>query len=311
MIGKWHPRRLHAGLANASRERIGVLFAVIAALGFSFKAILVKLAYLAAPVEAITLLGLRMAFSLPFFLWVGFSSSRKAPPIPRRDWIALIVLGLLGYYASSILDFIGLKYITAGLERLILFTYPTLAVLISVLFLGHRLHRLEVFAILLSYFGIGLACAHDLTVSAELSTVLIGAGFVFGASLTFAIYLAGSAPLIQRLGSARFTALAMVVSTVAIAMHFLVTEPFTELVQPWPIYAYGAAMALLSTVLPAFLLSAAIDRIGSPRTVLIGTLGPVLTIFFSWWLLHEPLSVEQIIGTVLVVVGVILVGKKR
>lgn len=123
-----------------SNERLGVALAVLAAFGFSFKAIFVKLAYAVAPVEAVTLLALRMAFSLPVFLWVGLVESRSAPPLSRRDWGALVVLGLLGYYASSMFDFLGLQYISAGLERLILFTYPTLTLLIGVLFLGRPLN---------------------------------------------------------------------------------------------------------------------------------------------------------------------------
>ena len=122
-----------------SNERLGVALAVLAAFGFSFKAIFVKLAYAVAPVEAVTLLALRMAFSLPVFLWVGLVESRSAPALSRRDWGALVALGLLGYYASSMFDFLGLQYISAGLERLILFTYPTLTVLIGVLFLGSAL----------------------------------------------------------------------------------------------------------------------------------------------------------------------------
>ena len=115
-----------------SAERLGIALAVLAAFGFSFKAIFVKLAYAAAPVEAVTLLSLRMVFSLPVFLWVGIVYSRSAPPLSRRDWCVLLALGMLGYYGASILDFLGLRYISAGLERLILFTYPTLTLLIGV-----------------------------------------------------------------------------------------------------------------------------------------------------------------------------------
>lgn len=293
-----------------SAERKGVFFAVLAALGFSFKAIFVKLAYAAAPVDAVTLLSLRMVFALPAFVWVGFVSSQSAPPLSRRDWGVLVALGLLGYYGASIFDFIGLQYISAGLERLILFTYPMLTVLIGVLFMGKTMERREVGALVLSYVGIGLAFAHDLQVAAEMRTVLIGAAFVFASSLSYAFYLAGSAPVIQRLGSARFTALAMLVSTAATQLHFLATQPVSAYIQPLPIYAYGAAMALFSTVLPVFMQSAAIRCIGSAKAVLIGTLGPVLTIFFGWWLLGEPLSLAQMVGAGLVLAGVLLASRR-
>ena len=294
-------------------ERLGVAFALLAALGFSFKAIFVKLAYAvpqAVPVDAVTLLSLRMVFALPVFVWVGFHSSRSAPPLSRRDWLMLTALGLLGYYGASILDFVGLRYITAGLERLILFTYPTLTIAIGVLFMGKTASRREIGALALSYAGIGLAFVHDLQVAGETTTVLIGAAFVFGSALSYAFYQAGSEPAIRRLGAARFTALAMLVSTLATVLHFLIAQPITALTQPLPVYFYGAAMALFSTVLPVFMNSAAIRRIGSAKSVLIGTLGPILTIFFGWWLLDEPLSLAQMIGAGLVLAGVLLVSRR-
>jgi drug/metabolite transporter (DMT)-like permease len=293
-----------------SAERLGIALAVLAALGFSFKAIFVKLAYAAAPVEAVTLLSLRMVFALPVFLWVGFVASRSAPPLTRRDGAMLVVLGLLGYYASSMLDFLGLQYISAGLERLILFTYPTLTVLIGVFFMGKALEKRQIGAVVLTYAGIGLAFAHDLQVAGDMKTVLVGAAFVFGSALTYAMYSAGAEPAIRRLGSARFAALAMLVSTTATQIHFFATQPLAAFVQPLPIYGYGAAMALFSTVLPVFWQSAAIRRIGSARAVLIGTLGPVLTIFFGWWLLSEPISAAQLVGAGLVLAGVLLVSRK-
>lgn len=294
-----------------SAERLGILFAVLAAFGFSFKAIFVKLAYAAAPVDAVTLLTLRMTFALPVVLWAALYLCRAAPPLERKDWGLLIALGLLGYYGASILDFIGLQYITAGLERLILFIYPTLTVLIGVLFLGKRLEKRQMGALLLSYAGIGLAFAHDLQVADDINTVLIGAAFVFGSALSYALYSSGAEIAIHRLGTIRFAALAIIVSTVATQLHFLVSQPFSALVQPVPVYLYAAAMALFSTVLPVFWQSAAVRQIGAARTVLIGTLGPILTIFFGWLLLAEPLSFAQLAGAGLVLAGVLLVARRN
>ncbi len=296
---------------NWSAERMGIALAVLAAFGFSFKAIFVKLAYAAAPVDAITLLSLRMSFSLPVVLWVGFAAGRSAPPLNRKDWGILIVLGLLGYYGASILDFVGLQYISAGLERLILFVYPTLTVLIGVFFMGKSLEKRQIGALLLSYAGIGLAFAHDLQVAGDVNTVLVGAAFVFGSALSYALYSAGAEVAIHRLGAIRFAALAIVVSTVATQLHFLLTQPLSALIQPAPVYVYGAAMALFSTVLPVFWQSAAIRRIGSARAVLIGTLGPMLTIFFAWLLLSEPVSLAQLVGAGLVLAGVLLVTYQK
>lgn len=258
----------------------------------------------------VTLLALRMAFALPVFVWIGLRESRDAPPLTARDWTAVVVLGLLGYYGASIFDFIGLQYITAGLERLILFTYPTLTILISVLFFGHAAKRREMAALLLCYLGIAAAFAHDLGVAADAMAVWIGGGFVFASSLSYAAYLAGSARMIARLGAARFTALAMLVSTAATLIHFFATQPIGELIQPLPIYGYGIGMAVVSTVIPVFAQSAAIRRIGAGRAALIGTLGPLVTIALGWWLLGEAMSLWQLIGAALVVAGVVIAGRR-
>ncbi|MDK9725811.1 MAG: DMT family transporter [Sterolibacteriaceae bacterium MAG5] len=288
----------------------GLWLAILAAFGFSAKAIFVKLAYATAPVAAVTLLALRMVFALPVFVWVGLRASRNAAPLTRRDWGVVVMLGLLGYYGASIFDFLGLQYISAGLERLILFTYPTLTILISALFFGHRVGRREAGAIVLCYLGIAAAFAHDLGVSADTAAVWVGGGFVFASSLSYALYLAGSARMIARLGAARFTALAMLVSTAATLIHFFATQPLAALIQPLPIYAYGLGMAVLSTVIPVFAQSAAIRRIGSGRAALIGTVGPLATIVLGWWILGESLSAWQIGGAGLVVAGVVLVGRR-
>jgi len=293
-----------------STERMGVALAVLAAFGFSFKAIFVKLAYAAAPVDAITLLTLRMSFSLPIVLGVGLWIGRDAPPLARRDWGMLVALGLLGYYGSSILDFVGLQYISAALERLILFVYPTLTVLIGVLFMGKRLERRQVAALALSYAGIGLAFAHDLKIAGDTRAVWLGAAFVFGSALTYALYSAGTELAVRRLGAIRFAALAITVSTVATQLHFVASQPLSALVQPLPVYLYGAGMAIFSTVLPVFWQSVAIRRIGAARAVLIGTLGPVLTIFFGWVLLDEAISLQQMAGAALVLGGVLMVTRR-
>ena len=295
---------------NLSAERMGILLAVLAAFGFSFKAIFVKLAYEAAAVDPVTLLALRMSFALPFALIAACWLCRSAPPLSHKDWGLLIALGLLGYYGASILDFIGLQYISAALERLILFTYPTLTVLIGVMFMGKRLEPRQIGALLLSYAGIGLAFAHDLEVAGDSRTVLIGAAFVFASALSYALYSAGAEVSIRNLGTLRFAALAIIISTLASQLHFVVSQPLSALQQPASVYWYSAAMALFSTVLPVLWQSAAVQRIGAARTVLIGTLGPILTIFFGWLLLSEPLSLEQMLGAGLVLAGVLLVSRR-
>ena len=294
--------------AEDSNYRLGLWLALLAAAGFSGKAIFVKLSYGVASVDAVTLLALRLVYSLPVFIWVAFR--RKGPTLSAPDRLMLCVLGLLGFYGASILDFLGLEYISAGLERLILFTYPTLTVLIGVLFLGKGMSRREVGALILSYVGIGLAFVHDLQVAGDTDAVILGGALVFGSSLSYAFYLAGSAPAIKRLGAMRFSALAAIVSTGAALLHQAVSQPFSAYLQPLPVHVYALGMALLSTVMPVFAQSAAIARIGPSRAVLIGTIGPILTIFLGWLVLDESISMSQMVGTALVMAGVLLVTRR-
>lgn len=293
-----------------STERTGIVLAILAAAGFSSKAIFVKLGY-AYPVSAVTLLALRMVLALPFFIWIAARSHAGAARIGAGDGVRLVVLGLLGYYGASILDFIGLQYISAGLERLILFVYPTLTVLIGVLFQGQRVGPREVGAIVLCYLGIAFAFAHDLSFSENSRDIWIGGAFVFGSALSYALYLSGSAGMIGRLGSARFTALAMLVSSAATLLHFAIEQPLSALIQPLPVYAIGLGMAIFSTVLPVFAQSAAIRQLGSGRAVLIGSLGPIMTIGLGWLVLDESISLAQIGGAAMVMGGVLLVGRAR
>ena len=295
---------------TASPAQIGIVLAILSALGFSLKAIFVKLAYAVAPIDAITLLTLRMSFALPVVVVVTLYIGRSAPPLTQRNWFTLIGLGLVGYYGSSLLDFEGLRYISAALERLILFMYPTITVLIGVIALGKRLQVKQVLGLLLSYGGIALAFAHDLSVAEDLNTVLIGAAFVFASAVLYAIYSTGTEFAVRQLGAIRFAALGITVSTLSTQLHFVVTQPLSNLVQPSAIYGYCAAMALFSTVLPIYWQAAAIQRIGAAQTVLIGTLGPVLTIFFGQLLLSEPVSIPQLLGAGLVVGGVVVATKK-
>jgi drug/metabolite transporter (DMT)-like permease len=286
----------------------GASLALVAALGFSLKAIFVKLAY-PYGVDAITLLALRMGFALPVFMWIGLVGQRAGTSLTGGDWGRLVALGCLGYYGASILDFWGLQYISAGLERLILFTYPTLTILIGVLFQGKPFTRREMLAVALSYLGIGFAFVHDLNLG-DARSVLIGGALVFGSSISYALYLSGSGQMIARLGAMRFSALAMLVSSAVTLMHFLVSHPIAAFIQPLPVYGWGLAMAVFATIVPVFAQSAAIRRIGAGRASLFGMIGPILTIGFGWWLLGESISLEQMVGAGLVVVGILIVSRR-
>jgi drug/metabolite transporter (DMT)-like permease len=287
-------------LSDKHNYRLGFWLAVGAAFGFSAKAIFVKLAYMvpsggisAGHVDAVTLLALRMLFAAPVFAFAALRST-SPQPLARRQILTLVGIGLAGYYGASMFDFWGLMYISAGLERLILFTYPSLTLLIGIVFLGERLHRRELVALLITYTGIAAAFTHDLHLAADTRTAWFGVVLVFASSLSYAIYLAGSGALIARLGSLRFTALAMVIATSAVLLHYVLARP----------------MAMFSTVIPVFMQSAAIRIIGAGRASMIGMLGPMATIGMSWSLLGEAISVWQIGGSLMVIAGVALISRK-
>jgi len=286
---------------------IGVAFALLATLGFSAKAILVKLAYL-DKVDAITLLALRMAFSAPFFIGVAlWTWQHHAEPLTRQDKLLVLVLGIIGYYLSSLLDFLGLQYISAGLERLILFLYPTMTVILAALVYKRAIGRKTLAAMALSYAGIALVFIHDVGFKHG-SDVALGATFVFLSTLSFSCYLVGAGHAIKRIGVMRFTAYAMLVASAACLLQFGLTRPLSALELPLHVYQLALSMAIFSTVLPVFLLSYAIRHIGSGSTSLIGTIGPVSTIYLAYVVLGEHISMLQIIGSSLVLLGVLIIS---
>lgn len=289
---------------TSTQTLLGYGLAALAAIGFSAKTILVKLAYVQA-VDAVTLLALRMAFSVPFFLIVAFRQrgSVGQSDLTGRDYWAVGVLGLLGYYLSSLLDFTGLQYISAGLERLILFLYPTLVLAMSALWLKKPFGFRELTAVLLSYSGIALVFVGELDGGGD--TLWLGAAYVFAGTVSYALYLLGAGQAIARLGAMRFTAYAMLVACAASILQFVLTHPPEALLLPMPVYQLSLAMAIVSTVLPVFMLSAAIRRIGSGHASLVGTIGPVSTLLMAAVFLGEPMTLWQVGGAALVLMGVL------
>ncbi|TXH35211.1 MAG: DMT family transporter [Rhodospirillaceae bacterium] len=290
----------------------GVLLAFLASAAFSMKAIFVKLAYLYG-VDAVTLLALRMAFALPVLMAAAWWSGRAAPTrLTRKDWLSLLFLGIVGYYLSSILDFMGLQYITAGLERLILFLYPTVVVILSVLLFGHAIGKRTLIAMAISYVGIGIAFLHDVRFTGNQSDIVIGGSLVFLCMITYAIYLVANGQLVGRLGAIRLAAWASIVSAMACLIHFLAVDPVASAFQqPWQVYAYAGAMAGISTVLPVFLTAKAIQLVGASKVSIVGSIGPVATIFFGWLFLNETISLEQMVGAAFVLGGVMLVSSAK
>ena len=289
---------------------IGMVLALLAAVFFSVKAIFVKLAYQYG-VDAVTLLTLRMSFALPIFAFVAVRELYKpeCPAIGLRQTLAMIALGLLGAYLAGLLDFLGLQYVSAGIERLTLFLYPTFTVLLSCLLFRRRIRRMEVTALMLSYIGIALSVQQEVSLDGE--HTMLGVMLVFGSTLAYALYLIGSGELIPRIGTRLFMAISTIVSCIAMVLQFIITRDLSTLVQPLPVYAYALLIALLSTVLPAFMLGAAIHRIGASHTSIIGGIGPVVTIVLAVILLGETMTGIQVFGATLVVAGVLLIGLMR
>lgn len=284
----------------------GVLFAVLSATGFSLKAIFVKLAYAAAPVDAVTLLSLRMALALPLFLWLlWLSRGTGLARLSAKDWAHVLLLGMFGYYLSSLFDFQGLQYISAGLERLILFTYPTLVLLLQMLALGERPGPRTFLALGLCYLGLGIALVHDIRVEGDSEQILLGAAWVFASAVTYALYYLGTGVVIRRVGSMRLAGLAGSASALMVLIHYGLTRDPSQLMSlPHEVWLQGALMAVLSTVLPIYWLALAVQRMGASHAAMFGNLGPVLTLFAAWVMLGETITLYQIAGLALVLLGV-------
>jgi drug/metabolite transporter (DMT)-like permease len=281
-------------------------------LGFSAKAVLIKLAYQdSSSLDALSLMMLRMVISLPFFAAVAFWSARQSnvQRLNGRDWLLIIVLGLMGYYFASLLDFEGLRYISAGLERLILFLYPTFVVLLTAATQKRPINRRQASALLLSYAGMVLVFIESLNLTPP-PHLWLGSLLVLGSAITFAFFLLGSGVMIQRIGSARFTAYSMSVACLATCIHFLVQHGSTAPEQPRSVYLLALIMAIFSTVLPAFLMNAGIRRIGSSTAAILSSIGPVGTLALAFVFLNEQLTLSQGLGTVLVLIGVSVIGQK-
>ena len=295
---------------NASQRAWGVGFALVGVLAFSFRPILIKLAYAAHPVSPVTLLFLRMALALPFFLAMAWWLRGATPRLTARDWAGVAGLGFIGYYMASFLDFLGLVHVGAGVGRLIQFLYPTLVLLLSFLFLKKRPTRREIGALAMCYLDIALVVSNQLDATPQGKAFLFGTLLILGAALCYAIYLVAGSQLVQRIGSMRFTAYTMVVATAPAVLQFFVLEPLGALVLPAAVWGYAIAMATFSTVLPVFLVAEALRRIGANHFALVAAVGPVSVAITGALGLDEPFGWLQALGAALVIGGVLLVSLK-
>jgi drug/metabolite transporter (DMT)-like permease len=306
---------MHSQTQQASKNTlIGILMVLAAAVTVSSKAIMVKLAYVYA-VDASTLIALRMAFSSPFFIALALWARTSASKLTNRDGWMIAVLGVLGGYGPMLLDFAGLVYVTAGLERVILYVYPTVVVILSAMLFKHRITNRVWFALLATYAGVGLVVGHDILILKSGSAdTMLGAALVLASAIAYAGYLVCSGWLIPRVGSSLFTAYTMLAATVASVLHYASTAHAISIFNlPRQVYWLALLMAVVATVLPAILLNAGIQRIGSSKASLVSSIGPVSTIFLAYIFLGENITLLQLAGTGLVLIGVMAIsmGKKK
>ena len=287
---------------------IGVLLAVGAILAFSVRPIFVKLAYSYVS-DPVTLLALRMLFSMPFLIAAAIWMQRGSRMHwTRKDLVAVFLLGCLGYYLASFLDFLGLQYVTAGVGRLILFVYPTLVVLLSAWFLKKPPTRRELIALAVTYAGVALVASRYL--GGDNANFFLGALLVFGSAIAYAVYLVVGSHVVHRVGSMRFAAYATSVAGLLAILQFFAIRPIEALDLPWQVYGLAILIAVVSTVIPIFMTAEALRRIGANEVAMIGALGPVSAIILGYLGLDETLTLVQIAGAALVLGGVLLVTLK-
>ncbi len=286
----------------------GVILALAGSIAFSGKAIIVKLAYRYGA-DAVTLLMYRMLLALPFFLTMAWWASRGKQAVTRKQWLHVLFLGFTGYYLASFLDFAGLQYITASLERLILYLNPTIVLLLGWLLWGKKISRSQLIAFALSYAGVLLVFGHEVKLDGV--NAGLGAALVFASAVSYALYLSYSGQLVQQLGSLRLAGLATSVACVLCIVQFTVVKPLSAMQVPTPVLWLSLLNATACTVAPVLMVMMAIERLGAARTAQIGMVGPMSTILMGVWLLGEPMNLWIVAGTVLVLSGVYLVSRSR
>lgn len=299
--------------------RLGVFFAIAGTALFSLKSIFIKLAFLEG-IDATTLLTVRMLIALPFYLvilaYAIKTRPQKAATLTKSDGFYIMGLGFLGYYLASYLDFEGLSYISAQLERLTLFTYPIMVAVLSWIFFREKITKRILIALVISYIGVSFlyfneSAANPVIKSASIeNATAIGTALVAVAAFSFSLYVIFSKAFIARLGSLIFTSIAMASSTVFVLTQFFTTHQLSDLNISGRLWVLGFLLATVSTLIPSFFTSEAINRIGATRTSIMGTVGPVVTIVLAVNLLGEEFGIPQIVGLLLVLLGVSFLRSK-
>ena len=286
----------------------GLALALAGSIAFSAKAIIVKLAYRHG-VDPVTLIMLRMAFALPLFLALAWWAGRGKPPLTGRDWRVVAGLGFTGYYLASFLDFVGLQYVTAAFERLVLYLNPTIVLLLSVLLFKARVTVRQLVALAVSYSGVLLVFGHEASIGGP--DAALGALLVFGSAVSYAVYLCYSGAEVRRLGALRLTGLASTVACLLCIGQFLLLRPLSALAVAPEVWWLSVLNATLCTFAPILMVMMAIERIGATLAAQAGMIGPLSTILLGVWLLGEPFTGWVLAGTLLVLGGIWLLARAR
>lgn len=289
----------------------GILLGILGIVLFSSKAVMVKLAY-QYKIDALSMLLLRMLFSFPFYIVIACIYRNKKNDktlVSKRDYIWLLFFGVIGYYLASYFDFVGLTYIKASLERIILFVYPTIVLLFNKIFLKKTITNNQKLAIFITYIGIIITFGSE--VSASGSNTYLGGFFVLLSAITYASYLVGSGWLIPKFGVMRFTAYAMLVSCICVFIHYGIVSKVNIFNFPVEVYILGFFIAVFATVIPSFLVSMSIKKINASNFAIVAGIGPISTIILAVIFLNEALTLLQIFGTIVVIIGILLVSKSK
>ena len=271
---------------------------------------MIKLAY-NYNVDAITMLLLRMLFSFPFYVVIAYLYRNKNNDIKntKKEYYWVVFFGLVGYYLASYFDFVGLTYIKASLERIILFIYPTIVILLNRLFFKQNITKVQSIAIFLSYLGILIAFSDEVDISG--GSVYLGGFFILLSAITYASYLVGSGWLIPKFGVVKFTAYAMLVSCFCVFIHFSLIGDTDLFSLPWQVYGLGFLIAVFATVIPSFMVSASIKIISSSNFAIVAGIGPISTIVLASFFLNERLTLVQFFGALLVIIGIVITSLKK
>ncbi len=296
--------------SSRSRFLLGVGILVLANIGFSSKAVIIKLLY-RYHVDTISVIALRMLISLPFYVAIAWWLNRREKNVrlTMREWLVVSGLGILSYYISSMLDFLGLQYITAGVERLTLYLYPTIVLILSAVFFKRKITPHQYIALGLTYLGVAIAFVAESGIGMQ-NNAWLGGGLVFSAACTYSVYVVLTGEYVHKIGSAKFTCYAMMAASVPALIQSTIHNDMDIFNYPTEVYSLAIAMVLVATVIPTFLIVEGIRLVGANNSGIIGAVGPVSMIGLAYIYLGEQISAMQLIGTAIVLAGVFLITWK-